>query len=66
MGTQNDLVVDTASMGSVDLPAGGGFIKDSLGFGTNGVVHHLNYFIQPQVCRALTDWLKTRRTTTRQ
>jgi hypothetical protein len=62
MGTQNDLVVDTASMGSVDLPAGGGFVRDSLGFGTNGVVHHLNYFIQPEVCRALTEWLKTRKT----
>jgi hypothetical protein len=59
MGTQNDLVVDTASMASVDLPAGGGFIKDSLDFGTNGVVYHLNYFVQPQVCQALTDWLRT-------
>ncbi|MDQ1483665.1 MAG: hypothetical protein QOF35_1741, partial [Actinomycetota bacterium] len=26
MGTKNDLVVDTASMASVDLPSGGGFI----------------------------------------
>jgi hypothetical protein len=60
MGTTNDLVVDTASMSSVDLPSGGGFIKDSLAFGTNGVVYHLNYFIQPRVCRALTDWLEIR------
>jgi hypothetical protein len=58
MGTRNDLVVDTASMSSVDLPSGGGFIKDSLAFGTNGVVHHLNYFIQPRVCDALIDWLE--------
>jgi hypothetical protein len=58
MGAKNDLVVDTASMGSVDLPSGGGFIKDSLSFGTNGVVYHLNYFIQPKVCRALMDWLQ--------
>lgn len=58
MGTKNDLVVDTASMGSVDLPSGGGFIRDSLSFGTNGVVYHLNYFIQPKVCRALMDWLQ--------
>jgi hypothetical protein len=62
MGTRNDLVVDTASMSSVDLPSGGGFIKDSLAFGTNGVVYHLNYFIQPQVCRALIDWLEIRET----
>ena len=57
MGAQNDLVVDTASMGAIDLPSGGGFVKDSLNFGTNGVVHHLNYFIQPRVCDALTGWL---------
>jgi len=62
MGARNDLVVDTASMSSVDLPSGGGFIKDSLAFGTNGVVYHLNYFIQPQVCRALIDWLEIRET----
>jgi hypothetical protein len=64
MGASNDLVVDTASMSSVDLPSGGGFIKDSLAFGTNGVVYHLNYFIQPQVCRALVDWLEIRETAT--
>jgi hypothetical protein len=58
IGTRNDIVVDTASMGSVDLPSGGGFIKDSLDFGTNGVVYHLNYFIQPKVCTALMDWLE--------
>ena len=62
MGAQNDLVVDTASMGSVDLPSGGGFIKDSLSFGTNGVVYHLNYFIQPRVCRSLINWLEIRET----
>ena len=57
MGTKNDLVVDTGSMGAVDLPSGGGFIKDTLGFGTNSVVYHLNYFIQPRVCDALGNWL---------
>jgi len=62
MGARNDLVVDTASMSAVDLPSGGGFVKDSLAFGTNGVVYHLNYFIQPQVCRALIDWLEIRET----
>ncbi len=59
MGVQNDLIVDTASMGAIDLPSGGGFVKDSLAFGTNGVVHHLNYFIQPRVCDALANWLNT-------
>jgi hypothetical protein len=57
MGTTNDLVVDTASMSAVDLPSGGGFIKDSLSFGTNGAVHHLNYFIQPRTCDTLRSWL---------
>jgi len=57
MGTENDLVVDLASMGSVDLPSGGGFIKDTLSLGTNSVVYHLNYFIQPRVCDALKNWL---------
>jgi hypothetical protein len=57
MGTTNDLVVDTASMASVDLPSGGGFIKDTLSFGTNGIVYHLNYFIQPRTCDALRSWL---------
>jgi hypothetical protein len=57
MGTANDLVVDTPSMRSVDLPSGGGFIKETLSFGTNPVVHHLNYFTQPRVCDALRNWL---------
>jgi hypothetical protein len=57
MGAANDLVVETASMESVDLPSGGGFIKDTLSLGTNPVVHHLNYFIQPKVCAALRSWL---------
>jgi hypothetical protein len=57
MGATNDLVVETASMESVDLPSGGGFVKDTLRLGTNPVVHHLNYFIQPDVCAALRSWL---------
>lgn len=57
MGAANDLVVDTASMQSVDLPSGGGFVKDSLSLGANPVVHHLNYFVQPSVCAALRRWL---------
>jgi hypothetical protein len=50
-------VVDTASLSAVDLPSGGGFIKESLALGTNGAVYHLNYFIQPRVCDALRKWL---------
>ncbi|MDQ1538287.1 MAG: hypothetical protein QOE58_2680 [Actinomycetota bacterium] len=57
IGDKNDLVVDTASMSAVDLPSGGGFIKESLVLGTNSVVYHLNYFIQPNVCEALRHWL---------
>lgn len=39
------------------LPSGGGFIRGSLDFVTNGVAHHLDYFIQPEACRALMTWL---------
>ncbi|MBE3073395.1 MAG: hypothetical protein IMZ75_00375 [Actinobacteria bacterium] len=31
---------------------------------SHGVAHHLNYFIQPRVCRALIDWLEIRETAT--
>ncbi|MCI4674166.1 DUF7379 domain-containing protein [Candidatus Mycolicibacterium alkanivorans] len=55
-GTPNDLVVDTKSMSSIDAETGG-FVADSLAFGANGRVYHLAYFIQPEVARALTDWL---------
>ncbi len=41
----NDLVVDTASMSAIGLPAGG-FIADTLAFGTNDVVHHANDVVQ--------------------
>lgn len=57
MGVQNDLVVHTSSMAAIDLGSGGGFVKETLDFGANGVVYHLNYFIQPQVTTALAAWL---------
>lgn len=44
----NDLVVDTASMTRIGLDA---LLQDPqrrLDYGTNAVVHHLNYFSQPQ------------------
>lgn len=53
---QNDLVVDTASMADFGLltgPSGSTAITmanmdQRLDFGTNSVVHHLNYFSQPR------------------
>jgi triacylglycerol esterase/lipase EstA (alpha/beta hydrolase family) len=56
----NDLVVDTASMSAIDLPGGGGFVRDTLAFGTNPRVYHNNYFNQPETAAALTDWLLER------
>ncbi|WP_306534706.1 CHAT domain-containing protein [Geobacter sp.] len=55
MGVANDLVVDTASM-VYGNPQMGGIIGDVLNFGTNGRVYHTNYFIQPDVCQALSKW----------
>ncbi len=52
----NDLVVDAASMGAIDATVGG-FVRDTLDFGTNDVVHHLNYFHQPDLVEALAEWL---------
>jgi hypothetical protein len=65
----NDLVVDAASMGAIDASVGG-FVRDTLDFGTNDVVHHLNYFHQPDLVAAMADWLlpsraRRRRTTRR-
>lgn len=56
-GVANDLVVNTGSMTSID-PGAGAFIRDTLGFGENGVVYHTNYFLQPQVANALARWLE--------
>ncbi|EWT00531.1 hypothetical protein N865_14760 [Intrasporangium oryzae NRRL B-24470] len=52
----NDLVVDTASMAAIGLPAGG-FVKDSLALGANEVVYHTNYFGQLKVIEAIAGWL---------
>lgn len=56
MGVANDLVVNTGSMTTID-PQAGTFIQDTLAFGSNGVVYHTNYFLQPQVTNALARWL---------
>jgi hypothetical protein len=52
----NDLVVDTASMSAIGLPDGG-FVADSLAFGSNETVYHGNYFGQEEVSRQLARWL---------
>ncbi|WP_404388321.1 CHAT domain-containing protein [Humibacillus xanthopallidus] len=52
----NDLVVDTASMSAIG-PASGGYVKDSLAFGTNDEVYHTNYFSQLRVIEAIAGWL---------
>jgi len=52
----NDLVVDCESMGSIDA-AVGGFVADTFDFGTNDVVYHGNYFLQPDFVHRMADWL---------
>ncbi|HET8988514.1 MAG TPA: caspase family protein, partial [Humibacillus sp.] len=56
----NDLVVDTASMSAIG-PASGGYVKDSLAFGTNDEVYHTNYFGQLRVIEAIRGWLPLER-----
>lgn len=55
-GVANDLVVDTASMATID-PQVGGFVKDVLDFGKTGIVHHLTYFHRDETAAALLRWL---------
>ncbi len=56
LNADNDMVVDLASMTRID-PGGGDFFDDRFDFGTNGVVHHTNYFLQPETARAIGQWL---------
>ena len=53
----NDLVVDVESMSAIDLPHGGGYVRDALALPTNSTVYHTNYFTQESVCAALLAWL---------
>src|SRR5436190_23791499 len=53
----NDLVVDTASMTTLD-PQAGTFIRDTFDFGSTPHVYHLNYFTRPEVTNALARWLQ--------
>lgn len=54
-GEPNDLVVHTRSMTAID-PLVGGFVKDVLDFGSNGLVYHTNYFTRPETAGALLRW----------
>ncbi len=56
----NDLVVDVDSMSAIDLPHGGGYVRDELALPPNSVVYHTNYFAQPVVAEALEAWLVRR------
>ena len=56
----NDLVVDTSSMSFLGQRNGRDvniLKKNTLDFGTNGVVHHTNYFEQARVYEAMSKWL---------
>ena len=52
----NDLVVDVASMTSIDA-AMPGFTRDVMDFGTNAAVYHTNYFLRPETAGHLAQWL---------
>ncbi|MEI2766136.1 MAG: caspase family protein [Dermatophilaceae bacterium] len=52
----NDLVVDVASMGSIDATVGG-FVADTLAYGTNDEIYHINYFGDDRFVAACTRWL---------
>jgi hypothetical protein len=52
---ENDLVVDTAHMTSL---ADDRDITDVQAFGSQGEVHHLNYFRQPQTIGSMRKWLE--------
>lgn len=55
-GEANDMVVNTGSMTAID-PHVGGFVKDKLDFGTNGLVYHTVYFARRETVEALARWL---------
>ncbi len=52
----NDLVVDSASMSAIG-PSSGGYVLDTVDFGTNDAVYHTNYFDQMRVIEAIGGWL---------
>jgi hypothetical protein len=52
----NDLVVNVGSMSAID-PAAGQYVKGVQDFGTNPLVYHTNYFLQPETVDAVAGWL---------
>jgi len=52
----NDLVVHVESMTQIDVGLGA-YVRERLEFGSNGRVHHCNYFAQPKTAAALAGWL---------
>ncbi|MEO8540095.1 MAG: CHAT domain-containing protein [bacterium] len=56
MQTDNDMVVDIASMTRID-PTAGDFFDAKLDYGPNGAVYHTNYFHQQATTEALLGWL---------
>ena len=56
-GEDNDLVVHTASMTTID-PQGPDLLREESAFGTNGQVYHTVYFVQPASVRALHRWFE--------
>jgi len=57
MKEPNDLVVNVASVGSID-PAVGGFVDDRLDYPANRAVYHCNYFSQPEMVGHMASWLQ--------
>lgn len=53
---RNDLVVNVDSMTAID-PIAGTFVKGNQDFGTNPLVYHTNYFMQPETVDAIAGWL---------
>lgn len=54
-GEPNDLVVHVRSMTQID-PDLGTFVKDTLAYGSNGVVYHTNYFTREDTANKLIEW----------
>lgn len=52
----NDLVVHVESMGSIDEVVGD-YIQAVCNYGTNPLVYHTNYFVQPKTVDSLAEWL---------
>lgn len=54
---RNDLVVNVDSMTSIDQVSGS-YVKAVKDYGTNPLVYHTNYFIQPETVDSLAQWLE--------